>query len=124
MCTALEKLKESGRAEGKREMIAFLIARADIRVIKEVNGLSEEEIEKLREGEEALETIPHFFSCPSPFTQIDYILLKYFFQNYIPLLFPCSYQIFGGKGCIPGILEIFHFLSLSSASEHPQFFQF
>ena len=59
MCTALEKLKESGRAEGKREMIAFLIARADIRVIKEVNGLSEEEIEKLREGEEALETIPH-----------------------------------------------------------------
>ena len=42
MCTALEKLKESGRAEGKREMIAFLIARADIRVIKEVNGLSEE----------------------------------------------------------------------------------
>ena len=73
MCTALEKLKESGRAEGleegrtegraegraegreegraegKREMIfAFLKAGADIRVIKEASGLSEEEIEKLR----------------------------------------------------------------------------
>ena len=58
MCTALEKLKESGReegrtegrAEGKREMIfAFLKAGADIRVIKEASGLSEKEIEKLRE---------------------------------------------------------------------------
>ena len=73
MCTALEKLKESGRAEGleegrtegraegraegreegraegKREMIfAFLKAGADIRVIKEASGLSEKEIEKLR----------------------------------------------------------------------------
>ena len=57
MCTALEKLKESGReegrtegrAEGKREMIfAFLKAGADIRVIKEASGLSEEEIENLR----------------------------------------------------------------------------
>ena len=58
MCTALEKLKESGReegrtegrAEGKREMIlAFLKAGADTRVIKEASGLSEKEIEKLRE---------------------------------------------------------------------------
>lgn len=61
MCTALEKLKESGRAEGrtegleegraegKREMIfAFLKAGADIRVIKKASGLSEEEIENLR----------------------------------------------------------------------------
>ena len=58
MCTVLEKLKESGRAEGrtegraegKREMIfAFLKAGADTRVIKEASGLSEKEIEKLRE---------------------------------------------------------------------------
>ena len=61
MCTALEKLEErgreegwadgraEGRAEGKREMIfAFLKAGAEIRVIKEASGLSEEEIEKLR----------------------------------------------------------------------------
>ena len=49
MCTALEKLEERGREEGKREMIfAFLKAGAEIRVIKEASGLSEEEIEKLR----------------------------------------------------------------------------
>ena len=57
MCTALEKLEErgreegraEGRAEGKREMIfAFLKAGAEIRVIKEASGLSEEESEKLR----------------------------------------------------------------------------
>lgn len=49
MCTALEKLEEKGREEGKREMIfAFLKAGAELRVIKEASGLSEEEIEKLR----------------------------------------------------------------------------
>ncbi len=57
MCTALEKLKETGReegrvegrAEGKREMIfAFLKAGAELHMIKEASGLSEAEIEKLR----------------------------------------------------------------------------
>ena len=49
MCTALEKLEEKGREEGKREMIfAFLKAGAEFRVIKEASGLSDEEIEKLR----------------------------------------------------------------------------
>ena len=55
MCTALEKLKESGRAEGrtegleegraegKREMIfAFLKAGADIQMIKKASGLRRE----------------------------------------------------------------------------------
>ena len=42
-------IRAEGRAEGKREMIfAFLKAGAEIRVIKEASGLSEEEIEKLR----------------------------------------------------------------------------
>ena len=55
MCTALEKLeekgREEGREEGKREMIfAFLKAGAELRVIKEASGLSEEEIEKLRKA--------------------------------------------------------------------------
>mgnify|MGYP005778190343 CR=1 FL=1 len=37
------------QSKGKREMIfAFLKAGAEIRVIKEASGLSEEEIEKLR----------------------------------------------------------------------------
>lgn len=49
MCTALEKLKEKGREEGRREMLlAFLKAGVELRVIKEASGLSEEEIEKLR----------------------------------------------------------------------------
>ena len=55
MCTALEKLEEKGREEGReegnREMIfAFLKAGAELRVIKEASGLSEEEIEKLRKA--------------------------------------------------------------------------
>ena len=40
--------KTEGREEGKREKIfAFLKAGAELRVIKEASGLSEEEIEKL-----------------------------------------------------------------------------
>ena len=57
MCDALkelfaEELKEAdnnGRTEGKREMIlAFLKAGAEIKMIREATGLSEEEIEKIR----------------------------------------------------------------------------
>ena len=69
MCTALERLEEKGRekgraegkaegraegkaegrAEGKREMLfAMLKAGAEIKLLKEVSGLSEEEIEELR----------------------------------------------------------------------------
>ncbi len=53
MCTALEKLEEKGREEGKlegkREMIlAFLKAGADTWMIKKASGWSEEEIEAIR----------------------------------------------------------------------------
>ena len=61
MCTALERLEEKGReegriegraegrAEGKREMLfAMLKAGAEVRLLKEVSGLSEEELEELR----------------------------------------------------------------------------
>lgn len=57
MCDALkelfaEELKEAdnkGRTEGKREMIiAFLKAGAEIKIIKEASGLSEEQIEEIR----------------------------------------------------------------------------
>ena len=65
MCTALEKLEERGReagriegreegrkegiAEGKREILfALLKAGAEIKLLKEVSGLSEEEIKTLR----------------------------------------------------------------------------
>ena len=65
MCTALERLEErgreagriegreegrkEGRAEGKREILfAFLKAGAEVRLLKEVSGLSEEEIVALR----------------------------------------------------------------------------
>ena len=61
MCTALERLEErgreagriegreegrkEGRAEGKREILfALLKAGAEVRLLKEVSGLSEEEI--------------------------------------------------------------------------------
>jgi predicted transposase/invertase (TIGR01784 family) len=57
MCTALERLeergreagriegREEGRAEGKREILfALLKAGAEVRLLKEVSGLSEEEI--------------------------------------------------------------------------------
>ena len=65
MCTALEHLEErgreagriegreegrkEGRAEGKREiLIAMLKAGAEIRLLQEAGGLSEEEIVALR----------------------------------------------------------------------------
>ena len=65
MCTALERLEERGReagriegreegrkegiAEGKREiLLALLKAGAEIKLLKEVSGLSEEEIKTLR----------------------------------------------------------------------------
>ena len=65
MCTALERLEERGReagriegreegrkegiAEGKREILfALLKAGAEVRLLKEVSGLSEEEIVALR----------------------------------------------------------------------------
>ena len=65
MCTALERLEErgreagriegreegrkEGRAEGKREILfALLKAGAEIKLLKEVSGLSEEEIVALR----------------------------------------------------------------------------
>ena len=65
MCTALERLEEKGReagriegreegraegrAEGKREILfALLKAGAEIKLLKEVSGLSEEEIAALR----------------------------------------------------------------------------
>ena len=73
MCTALERLEErgreagriegreegrkegraegiaEGRAEGKREILfALLKAGAEIKLLKEVSGLSEEEIKTLR----------------------------------------------------------------------------
>ena len=65
MCTALERLEErgreagriegreegrkEGRAEGKREILfALLKAGAEVRLLKEVSGLSEEEIVALR----------------------------------------------------------------------------
>lgn len=53
MCTALERLeekgREEGRAEGKREILfALLKAGAEVRLLKEASGLSEEEIEDLR----------------------------------------------------------------------------
>ena len=65
MCTALERLEEKGReagriegreegrkegrAEGKREILfALLKAGAEIKLLKEVSGLSEEEIKTLR----------------------------------------------------------------------------
>ena len=65
MCTALERLEERGReagriegreegrkegiAEGKREILfALLKAGAEIKLLKEVSGLSEEEINTLR----------------------------------------------------------------------------
>ena len=65
MCTALERLEERGReagriegreegrkegiAEGKREILfALLKAGAEIKLLKEVSGLSEEEIKTLR----------------------------------------------------------------------------
>ena len=69
MCTALERLeergreagriegreegrkegREEGREEGKREMLfALLKAGAEIKLLKEVSGLSEEEIKTLR----------------------------------------------------------------------------
>ena len=53
MCTALEKLEEKGREEGKlegkREMIlAFLKAGADTWMIEKASGWSEEEIEAIR----------------------------------------------------------------------------
>ena len=53
MCTALERLEErgreagriEGREEGKREIIfALLKAGAEIKLLKEVSGLSEAEI--------------------------------------------------------------------------------
>ena len=57
MCTALERLEErgreagriEGRAEGIREILfALLKAGAEVRLLKEVSGLSEEEIIALR----------------------------------------------------------------------------
>lgn len=57
MCTALERLEErgreagriEGRAEGIREILfALLKAGAEVRLLKEVSGLSEEEIVALR----------------------------------------------------------------------------
>ena len=57
MCTALERLEErgreagriEGREEGKREILfALLKAGAEIKLLKEVSGLSEEEIKTLR----------------------------------------------------------------------------
>ena len=53
MCTALERLKEEGREEGReqgrREMLfALLQAGAEMKLLREVSGLTEEEIEKLR----------------------------------------------------------------------------
>ena len=57
MCTALERLEErgreagriEGRAEGIREILfALLKAGAEVRLIKEVSGLSEEKIVALR----------------------------------------------------------------------------
>ena len=65
MCTALERLEErgreagriegreegrkEGRAEGKREILfALLKAGAEVRLLKEVSGLSEKEIVALR----------------------------------------------------------------------------
>ena len=65
MCTALERLEERGReagriegreegrkegiAEGKREILfALLKAGAEVRLLKEVSGLSEKEIVALR----------------------------------------------------------------------------
>ena len=61
MCTALERLeergreagriegREEGRAEGKREILFTLLkAGAEVRLLKEVSGLSEEEIVALR----------------------------------------------------------------------------
>ena len=65
MCTALERFEERGReagriegreegrkegiAEGKREILfALLKAGAEIKLLKEVSGLSEEEIKTLR----------------------------------------------------------------------------
>ena len=56
MCTALERLEErgreagriEGRKEGKREIIfALLKAGAEIKLLKEVSGLSEAEIAAL-----------------------------------------------------------------------------
>ena len=57
MCTALERLEErgreagriEGRAEGIREILfALLKVGAEVRLLKEVSGLSEEEIVALR----------------------------------------------------------------------------
>ena len=57
MCTALERLEErgreagriEGRAEGIREILfALLKAGAEVKLLKEVSGLSEEEIVALR----------------------------------------------------------------------------